>query len=239
MDKDIFKDKIVAIHQPNYIPYLGYFYKMAKCDIFVFLDEVQYPRGHSFASRNRIKTPNCVIFITIPVRIPEGFKGKVKYNQVKFAHQKWKKKHLKTLEMNYKRARYFDEIFDIYKTQVIKVSNFVDLNINLIKAFANYLEIDTKTIRLSEILTDFGQKTQLIIDICKKLNCNQYLSGTGGGKDYNDVKMLNDNGIELIYSDFVHPQYPQLWGKFQPNLSIIDLLFNCGIESKKILWYAY
>ncbi|MBL7074886.1 WbqC family protein [candidate division KSB1 bacterium] len=228
-------NKKVAIHQPNYIPWLGYFYKMAKCDVFVFLDIVQYPRGQSFASRNKIKTSNGPIFLTIPVNIPKGYEGKVKYTDVEFSDQIWKQKHLRTLELNYKRAKFFNEIFEIYKKQLLSMDNLIELNINLIQAFADDLGIDVETIRLSEILSEFGQKTRLIIDICNKLNANKYLSGTGGGKEYNDEKLLNDNGIELLYSDFIHPVYPQLWGDFIPNLSIIDLIFNCGPDSRNYL----
>lgn len=227
--------KRLAIHQPNYIPWLGFFYKMAECDLFIFLDTIQYPRGRSFAARNRIKTPNGSIFLTIPVHIPKGHEGKVLYTDIQLQDEGWKEKHLKTLLLNYKRAPYFEEIYQIYKSQINRYVNLVDLNIGLISAFADYLNITTKTLRLSEILKEFGQKTQLIIDICKKCNTNEYLSGTGGGRDYNNEEQLNQHGIQLIYSEFSHPQYPQLWDDFESHLSIIDLLFNCGKSSINIL----
>jgi len=228
-------DRIAAIHQPNYLPYLGYFYKIAKCDIFIYLDVVQYPRGRSFAARNRIKTPNGTMFLSIPVSIPSGRGGKVKYTEVSFGNKNWKEKHLKTIRMNYSRAPFFEEVCDLYESQLETSESFVALNINLIEAFANYLSIDTKRIRLSDVLSDFGEKTQLVIDICRKVGAKKYLSGTGGGKAYNDEKALKENGIELIYSDFEDPKYRQLWGEFAPNLSVIDLLFNCGPVSKSIL----
>lgn len=229
----------VAIHQPNYLPWLGYFHKLANCDIFVYLDSVQYPRGQSFAARNRIKTPNGVSFLTIPVSIPKGKEGKVKYSEVNLAHQKWKKKHLKTVENSYKRAPYFEDIFTLYESQIKQKNQFLEITIGLIEAFANYLQIDTERVRLSEILSNQRQKTELIIDICQKLGAGTYLSGRGGGKDYNDERLLNKNGINLRYDDFVHPVYPQLWGAFESHLSIIDLLFNCGPDSQKILLNNY
>lgn len=220
------QNKIVSIHQPNYIPWIGYFYKIFKSDYFVILDVVQYPRGKSFAARNKIKTSNGVTFLTIPISIPKGEDGKVKYTDVKFANTKWKRKHLKTVELNYKKAKYFDEVFPIYRDVIGSAKDFTAMNIELIKKISNYLNIDTKIILLSELLEKFGQKTQLIIDICKKLNANVYLSGTGGGRVYNEEDKLNDNGIELEYSKFQHPKYSQLWGGFESHLSIIDILFN-------------
>ena len=229
-------DKIVAIHQPNYIPWLGYFYKMAKCDYFVYLDTVQYPRGQSFAARNRIKTPNGATYLTIPVRLPHGHKGKVLYSEIECADMKWKDKHLKTIELNYKRAPYFTEIYRLLVTSLEKSERFVDINIGLIEAFANYLNIKSERIKLSEILSQFGQKTQLIIDICKRLKANIYLSGDGGGREYNDPELLNAHNIQLKYTNFKHPVYPQLWSDFVINMSIIDLLFNYGPASNEILF---
>jgi len=226
---------IVAIHQPNYLPWLGYFYKMAHCDIFVYLDTVQYPRGQSFASRNRIKTPNGWSYLSVPVNIPKGRNGKVSYSEVEFANSMWQDKHLKTLEMNYKRAPFFEDVMTILTHQIRNTQNLVELNIGLIEAIATYMNIKTERIRLSSILPKFRQKTELIIDICRVLDAYIYLSGDGGGREYNDETLLNKENIQLHYSSFVHPEYRQLWGDFVSHLSIIDLLFNHGPNSKKKL----
>ncbi|MFH5883346.1 WbqC family protein [Halalkalibaculum sp. DA3122] len=227
---------VVAIHQPNYIPWLGYFHKMWESDIFVLLDTVQFPRGQSFANRNRVKTHNGTSWLTIPVSTPSGEKGKVPYTEVEFAGTKWKRKHLRTLQMNYKKADYYDEIYPMLEKEIEKHLDFVELNIALITKIASYLGIQTRPVRLSSLLDTFGEKTDLIIDICKKLHSSIYLSGTGGGKEYNDEEKLNENDIELRYSRFAHPEYPQLWDGFEPNLSVIDLLFNCGPESSAVLF---
>lgn len=228
-------DKVFSIHQPNYIPWLGYFYKIIKSDIFVFLDSVQYPRGQSFSARNKIKTPNGSTWLTIPVSIPSGSKGKASFNEVTFANEKWKDKHLKTIKMSYSKAPYFDEIFELLEPIIRNENSFVELNIHLITAICNYLGIDTTTVRLSELLSEYGEKTQLIIDIAEELSASVYLSGTGGGKNYNDEKLLNEQRIELEYSNFKHPVYDQLWGEFESNLSIIDLLMNHGKRSYDFL----
>ncbi len=223
------------MHQPNYIPWLGYFHKMANCNIFVYLDAVQYPRGRSFSPRNRIKTPNGVTFLTIPLRHPAGRERKVTYLEMEFAGEHWKQKHLKTVELNYRRAPYFSEIFELYREQVLRHHCFVELNIGLIETFADYLAIPTPRVRLSELLKDFGQKSQLIVDICRAVDAEVYLSGVGGGEEYNDEAYLKQNGITLRYDRFEHPVYPQLWGDFAANLSILDVLFNCGKAAREFL----
>jgi hypothetical protein len=226
--------KIVAMHQPNYIPWLGYFYKMAKCDVFVYLDQVQFPRGRSFSARNKIKTPKGAELISIPISIPQNTNSLVTYNEVSFSDAKWSQKHLKTIQFNYKKAVYFDEIYSILTNTFEDISNLVELNINLIEAIKSYLNIKTKTVRVSELFHVINQKNELIIDICGALEAEIYLSGEGA-KSYNDEILLNKNRIKLLYTDFKHPVYKQLWGDFIPNLSIIDLLFNYGPESKSIL----
>lgn len=226
---------VFSIHQPNYLPYTGYFYKIAASDVFVILDSVQYPRGQSFAARNRIKTPQGVSYLTVPAAIPRDKEGKVTYLEVEFADAKWKDKHIKTLSANYKRAPFFNDVMQIYSETLHANEKFAELNIGLITAFLKYMSINTKIVRLSELLSEFGKKTNLIIDIGKALKADTYLSGTGGGKEYNDELLLNQNGISLNYSKFRHPVYPQLWGEFILNLSVIDFLFNCGGDSRNIL----
>lgn len=217
-----------AIHQPNYIPWPGYFHKLAACDVFVYLDTVQYPRGQSFAARNRIKTPNGVVFLTIPVSVPKGQEGKASYLEVEFADERWRDKHLKTVEQSYKRAPHFDEVFELYREGLEQGRTLVDLNVGLIEAIAGYLGIETRRVRLSETLDSFGEKSDLIVDVCKAVGADVYLSGAGGGREYNDERLLNENGIELRYDDYTYPEHPQLWDGFEPNLSVLDLLFNCG-----------
>jgi len=221
----------MAMHQPNYMPWLGYFHKLMHVDVFVYLDAVQYPRGKSFAARNSIKTPGGTALLTVPVSVPAGNKGRSTYLEIDFAGDKWKAKHLKTLELNYKKAPYFNDVFPIVEESFKKATRLVDLNIDLIEGFAEYLDFGGRRVRLSGLLDQFGQKSQLIVDICNAVGANVYLSGTGGGLEYNDEKMLAESHIALEYSDFAHPTYSQLWGDFEQNLSVVDLLFNCGKDS--------
>ena len=224
-----------AIHQPNYVPWPGYFHKLAAADVFVYLDAVQYPRGQSFAARNRIKTPNGVTYLTVPVSVPKGSEGKASYLEVDFADDKWRRKHLATVEQSYARAPHFDDVFALYSQQVEEAETLVGLNIGLIDAFASYLGIQTRRVRLSELLPSFGQKTDLIVDVARALDASAYLSGSGGGREYTDEAVLREHGIELRFDEFEYPRYEQLWGDFEPNLSVLDVLFNCGPESRGLI----
>jgi WbqC-like protein family len=220
----------MAMHQPNYVPWLGYFHKMASSDWFVHLDAVQYPRGQSFGARNRIKTPNGVAWLTIPVSRPHGREGKVTYREISFAEPGWADKHLKTVEASYRRAPYFDEVFRLFAAGLAAGQTLVDVNLSLIESFADYVGISSKRVRLSELLSEFGQKNELIAEICHALGADAYLSGMGGGRDYTEASELARAGVELHYGDFSPPEYPQLWGSFEPMLSILDVLFNCGAD---------
>ena len=222
---------IVSIHQPNFLPWAGYFYKVAESDVFVFLDTVQYSKN-SLINRNRIKTPQGPLWLTVPVsyRHPQSIR-EVEINNA----ADWRKKHLKTLEMNYRKSPCFEEIYpgiaDVYRSEDWR--NLSRLNIRLASHVLEYLEIPTRTVIASNLAVS-GKSTELLVNIIKKLGGDTYLSGFGGAK-YQDEDLFTRDGIELRYYDFKSPVYPQPWGEFEANLSIIDLLFNCGKESRKIL----
>lgn len=221
----------VAIHQPNFLPWLGYFYKMVLCDIFVLLDNVQYTKN-SFINRNKVKTPQGAIWVTVPVRFQFG----ELINQVHINNSTdWRKNHLKTLELNYRKTAYFGEVFpDLQRLYFQKDwQNLCEFNIALIKYVISYLGLEKKLIIASDIKTE-GKSTDRLVDIVKKLGGDSYLSGFGA-VNYQEETIFHDAGIELRYSGFVHPQYPQVWNDFIPNLSIIDFLFNNGRRSLPIL----
>lgn len=220
----------IAIHQPNFLPWLGYFYKMADCDVFVLLDNVQYEKNE-FGNRNQIKTPHGSLLVTLPVekRFPQSIN---KVELVDFFQQK--EKIIKTLRLNYQKTKYFNFLFpeleEILKREWKYLS---EVNIELIKLLKEKLGIKTRL----EVASNYdvsGKSTDLLINVSKIFNATTYLSGKGGEK-YQDEEKFKTAGIKLEYSNFVHPIYPQLWGEFIPNLSIIDLLFNCGSNSLKIL----
>jgi hypothetical protein len=228
-------ERVVAVHQPNYVPWPGYFHKLARADVFVYLDSVQYPRGRSFAARNRIKTPNGVRYLTVPVSIPSGREGKVTYLEVELADEGWRETHLRTVEQCYRKAPSFGDVFPLYQQQLELAASFVELTTGLVDAFASYLGIETQRVRLSELDGVSGAKAELVLEVCLAVGADVYLSGSGGGRDYNDEELLASRGIELRYDEYVYPEHPQLWGPFEPNLSILDMLLNCGPASRELV----
>lgn len=223
---------IVAVHQPNYIPWIGYFYKIMKSDIFVLYDDVQYTKN-SYINRNKIKTPQGDCWLTLPVFIKGNFGCNINETQLK-NELNWKEKHVKTIEMNYKKApyfvRYFSGLKEVYEQNYEIIS---DLNIELIKYFMKSIGIETKLIKSSELDVD-GSSTQKLVNICKAVGGDTYLSGKGGD-NYQDQSLYEQNDIKLVYTDFIHPEYKQLWGDFLPYMSVMDFLFNCGDECMDIL----
>jgi len=224
--------KIVAIHQPNYMPWIGYFDKIAKSDVFVIIDHVQFVKGH-IINRNKIKNDKGeAVWLTTPVKLSKGSFQKINEIEIDYS-QNWQLKQVNLIKAFYIKAKYFDsyidEVIDLLKT---KYENIAKLNIKIIKYFCEQLGIKTPIYIASELEQDFGEKNWLNINICKYFQADLYLSGEGARK-YNDKKLFQENGIELIYQTFVHPEYPQCSGGFLPNLSSFDLLLNYGPESKK------
>lgn len=223
-----------GIHQPNFLPWLGYFYKIYKSDQFVLIDNVQFVKG-SVCNRAKIKNnQGAEIWLTVPVKGNKG--SQVNYNELELDYsQKWAVKMINQLHAAYVKAPYFDRYFqplsDLLKQEY---KTLADLNITLIKYLCSELNIQTPMAIASELDTDFGKKNDLNLNICKYFKSDVYLSGTGA-KKYNDEELFKTNGITIEYSDFVHPVYPQQFGAFIPGLSTIDLLFNCGPESMNYL----
>ena len=222
---------IVSIHQPNFLPWMGFFYKIVQCDVFVLLDSVQFTKN-SFINRNKIKTSQGVQWLTVPVSVEFG----QMIEEVRINNEfDWRKKHLKTLQMNYARSEFFEEVFNALQ-EVYFSENFSylsNLNVRLIEYVMSYLDIEAEVLKASEM--DIGGKAEeLLINIVKKVGGDVYLSGAGGSKYQNEAE-FKDKGIELRYSVFEHPIYKQLWGDFVTNLSVLDILFNCGKYSRKII----
>lgn len=223
----------VGIHQPNFMPWIGYFYKVLNSDIFVLLDDVQYIR-RGFTNRAKIKTPNGEKWLTVPVKKRGRYFQLV--NEVELEDDNsWKKKVLNTLQSCYGKAPYFKTYFFILESIIQKEYQLlVEINIELLKWMFEVLEIETELVKSSELVGKTGISTERLVSICQSLGAERYLSGFGGQK-YQEKEIFNNNNIELMIYDFKHPVYPQLFEKFIPKLSAIDLLFNCGPESTSIL----
>lgn len=222
---------IVAIHQPNYLPWLGFFYKMAKCDAFVFLDDALHSKS-SFTNRNKIKTREGIKLLSVPLSTKE-----VRISELIICNdQKWQSKHWNIIENSYRQASCWEEYSRYFREILINKSwtYLSELNIALIWLIKGILGIKTEVITSSMLKIENQRGSQRNLSICKYLDADVYLSGEGA-RSYNDEESFEREGIKLVYTGFQHPVYHQLWGDFVPKLSIIDLLFNEGGESLPIL----
>ena len=223
---------ILTAHQPVYLPWLGLFHKIALADKFVFFNEVQYlPKD--WMNRNKIKSASGEILLTVPV-LRKGYREK-KSNEIEINNQtNWQEKHFKTIKQNYQKSDYFDMYIDFFEEIYFKKWTYLgDLNEEMLKWFLQQLEIKVDFLKASDF--EFvGSKSNLVLDMCKKLNASTYIFGKLG-KDYAKIEDFQNQGISVIFQDYKHPIYDQLYGKFISNLSILDLLFNHGPQSKKIL----
>jgi hypothetical protein len=224
---------VLSTHQPIFLPWPGFFFKAMHADCLVLLDEVQFPRGRGWMSRNRIKSEQGELWLTVPVYR----KGRSLQSicDVEIAYEtEWLRKHEKGMEQNYIHAPYFSEFFPeiraIYRKNHRKL---VSLNVELIRLMWNALSFK-KRILLQSDLEIAGKGTDLLIAICKKLHAKEYLAFKAAEK-YLDRDMLANHGIALKFIDFYPPVYPQMWGDFIYNLSTLDLLLNCGPKSRDII----
>lgn len=215
----------ISIHQPQYLPWPGYINKIFLSDVFVFLDDVQYKKNE-WQNRNRIKGPNGLIWLSVPVHYNFGQKN----SDITIDNTaSWQKKHKKSIEECYKKSEFFNDFFPYLKKIYEKEYKYlVDVNVDSITAILDYLKINKKII-FSSSLNITTQKTDRIIDICKTLKADTYISGQGA-KDYLIVEKFKENNINLCFQKYKIKPYKQLWGDFIENLSIIDMIFNLGRE---------
>ena len=222
---------IVAVHQPQYLPWLGYFDKMAKADIFCYLDNVQYKKNE-WQNRNRIKTAQGWQWLTVPVsyRFPQ------KINQVGINRTTaWGKKHLQAFDTNYGRAPFYSRYKEMVRSIILSAPEGLSaLNIALTEALRRALGIETRTVVASELPPLREDPTDRLIDICRCFGADTYLAGEGGA-NYMDVARFEKNGLRVAVQHYDHPVYPQLFGAFVSHLSVIDLLFNCGPGSAAVI----
>ena len=225
--------KTVSIMQPTYLPWLGYFDLTNRSDIFVFLDTVQLDK-RSWQQRNRIKTPNSEIMLTVPVLTKGRFNQEIRDVEIDVS-QRFEKKHFNSIQLNYKNSKYYKlYIGELEEIFFSKISRLANLNIKLIKWLSSKIGIKTKFISSSELDVS-GSKTELLINICMKINANHYLSPIGSKGYIEKNNLFTNSGIQLSYQNYQHPTYNQLFGDFIPYLSVIDLLFNEGEKSLEII----
>lgn len=227
---------IVSIMQPAYLPWLGYFHRLWLSDIHIVLDHVQISKKcqSNFTNRNRIRTKNGWCWMTVPIKTKGKF-GDLNINRVKISdHQHWSKKHWKTILTNYIRAPYFSK-YEVFFQEIYGKNwdNLLELNNETTAYLQRLLGIKTPLLFSSKMNIN-DKKSDLILKLCKEVNAKVYLSGPFG-KNYIQEERFTSAGIKVIYHDYKHPIYPQAFDGFEPYMSAIDLLFNCGPESVEIV----
>jgi hypothetical protein len=224
---------IVSINQPAYLPWLGYFHRIAVSDLHIVLDHVQFEKN-SFVNRNKVRTTNGSTWLTVPVRTKGRF-GELPIDELEIdSSQAWAQKHWQTIRQNYSKCAGFAEhskFFDqVYSRSWPRLSELItEINGYLLRAFG----IKTP-LRHSSEMAPTGAKTDLIVGLCKSAGASVYLSGPLG-RSYLAEERFAQAGIELRYHDYVHPTYPQRPAGFEPCMSAIDLLLNCGEQSRDVL----
>lgn len=220
---------ILSGHQPVYLPGIILFNKIALSDAFMFVGHCQYS-PKSWQTRNYIRGSNGPQMLSIPVQKSLG----QSINETKFAGDNWRRKHLRAIELAYRRRPFFFEYFPIIEhVCCADWGNLSALNCALITRIMFFLQIKTPVL-FSDSLQITGQKTGMLISMCKAACSTEYLSNEGA-RDYVDEQKMGDAGIKHRWQKFTHPVYDQGHKEFIPNLSIIDLLFNCGPDSGRIV----
>lgn len=225
-------ERTVAILQPSYLPWLGYFAQMHRSDVFVVYDDVQFDK-ESWRNRNRIKTSQGVQWLTVPV-LTKGqdwpSNRDIKINNT----TGWSRKHLAALRQNYGKAPCFHDYFALFEQLYSRPWTFLfDLNMEVLYTLLGALRFERQIVFSSQLQASGGQ-TERLINICTALGATHFFEGAAG-KNYIDEAAFARAGIALEYQDYQHPEYPQLYGPFVPYLSTVDLLFNCGLKSLEIL----
>lgn len=225
---------LVGIHQLHYLPWLRYFEKIARCDCFIVLDDIQFAKN-DWQNRNKIKTANGVQVLTLPVRQRLG----QRLNEVEiFNGDPWRKKHLRSLLQAYAWAPYLeaheDFLYDIYGREWTHMDH---INREMLHYFLGALGIDTPIFYSSQLGVE-GAATERLIGLMKAVGGDTYYSGAYALQVYLDAEALERAGIGLQLQEWHAPIYPQLHGEFVKDLSIIDLLLNCGPDSLAVLMGA-
>lgn len=224
----------VSINQPAYLPWLGYFDRIAKSDLHIVLDHVQFEKN-SVVNRNKIKTPRGPCWLTVPVQTKGKF-GKNPISGLLIDNDvPWRRKHWRGLNQNYARSSYFDVYSSfLEETYARDWEKLMDLNLHIIRWVLAEMGIKT-SILFSSSFHPEKTKSDLVLELCKHVGASRYLSGPFG-REYLDLKTFEREGISVEFHDYSHPvNYFQQHGTFEAGLSVVDLLLNCGKESYAIM----
>lgn len=223
--------RILVVSQPMFLPWLGLFEQVRLADVFVHYDDVQLPQGRSFVSRVQIKTATGVSWLTAPIEHNKS--GKL-LNHVILSEGNWRNKHLKTIRHAYARRPYFDLMLELAeKAYSCATDHLSEFNITAIEQIARWLGLSPRFMR-SSLIGVPGGGTQRLVDLCKHLDCDIYVTGHGALK-YLDHEKFEEVGISARYMDYRKIPYEQGRGNFTPYVSILDPIANCGERTRELL----
>jgi hypothetical protein len=227
----------VAIHQPHFLPWLGYLHRMAQVDLFVLLDHVQFER-RNYQNRTLIRMNGEARWLSVPV-VQRSQKERIVDKEVDNrldGSKWWSPNHFSTLRHAYRESRHFGayagELKGLFDTRWDKL---VDLNQAALDFLRVAFGIRTRLARSSELAVE-GARADLILNICKAVGARTLLAGFGGSRGYLDIDAFSSEGVKIEFHQFDHPVYPQCGPQpFLKGLSAVDLLFNCGAQSRELL----
>lgn len=227
-----------VILQPSFIPWRGYFHQIHKSDIFVLLDCVQYDK-RGWRNRNRIKTSQGAQWLTIPVNTTGTYQGLLICDISIAQDQSWRRKHFASIEHNYRKAPYWKKyavlVEEIY---ALPGDRLVDITCPSTEMIARHLGSSNTRFLRSSSLEAKGKKTDRLLDILNKVGATHYISGPSA-RNYIEEEKFDAAGITLEYMTYNYPEYPQMHGPFDAQVSILDLLFNLGPEAPQYIWGSH
>lgn len=223
----------IGILQPGYLPWLGFFEQMYRSDIFVIYDDVQYDKN-GWRNRNRIKTANGIQWLTVPVMFKFGEAQKV--NEILIDNKShWRKKHLLSIAHSYSKTPFFKEYIGLFQDTYSREWEYlIDLDLHFILKIREFLGLPDRPLIRSSSLNIEGDRMDRLVNICRHFHADVFYEGAAGAQ-YIDPGDFKRYGIDVVFQNYQHPLYKQLYGEFVPYLSIIDLLFNCGSKSLDVL----
>ena len=227
--------KTCVILQPSFIPWRGYFHQVQRADVFVFYDDVQYDK-HGWRNRNRVKTANGTQWLTVPVHSKGAIDQGREIREITIDWTaRFVDKHLATIRQAYRKAPFFDRYIGMLENAYDKrPEHLADLTIDLTTSIAAELGLTTQFVRSSEMRAG-GAPTERLVNIVRLLGCDHYISGPSA-KDYVEEQLFVNANIKLEYMTYNYPEYPQLHPPFDPQVTILDLLFMTGELAPKYIW---
>jgi len=227
------KPNRIAIMQPTYLPWVGYFSMIKNSDIFIFFDDVQLTK-RSWQVRNKIKIKDDFAFLTLPIKKNKSTRETKIFEAQISEDVPWRSKHLKSIEHSYRKSPYYEDACDLVRDLLnFEEKSLADFNINFISNVCKKLSIETPLYRSSE-LPVYGRKDEYLVSICKHFQATEYLSAPGSkGYIEEGENLFEKSNIDILYHNYLHPTYPQTNGDFISHLAIVDAIFSIGFEAIK------